>query len=250
MPLRLVVLAAVSLALACGGSPSSPSPEPAPTSPSPAPQPSPLPSGNFRVSGIVTDEETGVPIVDARVTVAYRFAAGPRGATAGARTDGGGRYELNFPLSANQTDGLISVEPPRGHWVHVQSLPRIGDVIRNVGLRRERTVVAGGQSIVASIRPDSSLVWDVEWDPWVFANLNNVWEELYVSADSTGTLTIEARPDADGVVPTVSCPYGGCPAGAPGTVSFPVKAGSRYYFSIAIPITTAPQRYEVSASVR
>jgi hypothetical protein len=250
MPSRLIVIIpVVALALACGGSPSSPSPEPSPT-PQPTPQPSPFPSGDYRVSGIVTDGETGVVIVGARVIVAYRSGTNFRQSLAEARTNGGGRYELNFPLSANQTDGLISVQPPPGYWIYVQSLPRNTDVVRNVGLRPERTFVADGPPIVASIQRDSSLVSDHEWDPWVFANPNSVWEELYVSTESTGTLTIEARPDAGGLVPTVSCPYGGCPAGASGAVSFPVRGGSRYYFTIAIPITSAPQRYDVSASVR
>jgi hypothetical protein len=150
-------------------------------------------------------------------------------------------------------DGAYWGDRGSGRWTTVQLLPwGSADIVQNVRLRRVRTIAAG-QSMPLSIEPDSSLVWDQEWDPWEFLSFDTVWEQFLVSTDRDGILTVDVRPEpGGGPVPTLSCPYDGCPAAkAQGAVSIPLQSRwSPFYFSIAIPRGIAPQRYEVLTSLQ
>ena len=103
-----------------------------------------------------------------------------------------------------------------------------------------------------SVEPDSSLVWDKGWDPWIVTSFDTLSEEFRVAVPTDGVLTIDVRPGAGGDVPTLTCPYVGCPAWrVQGTISIPVEARwSPFHFSVEIPRGSAPQRYHIQTSLR
>ena len=255
-PSLLRVALCVLLAAACDSAP-------APTSPSPSPTPAPTPEPTeYRVSGIVRDAADGAPIASA--TVVLRYTQGELRT----RTDADGAYTFSvrtsqpyrnqFQIVPGDFLGLLAVgdgaylgDIGRGHWTTVQLLPWTPEVVHNVRLRPVRTLTAG-QSMGLSVAPDSSLVWDKEWDPWVFPSFDALAEEFRVSVQTNGLLTIDVRPEAGDHVATLTCPYVGCPAWrVQGTVSIPVEARwSPFYFSVEIPRASAPQRYEIQTSLR
>ena len=126
---------------------------------------------------------------------------------------------------------------------NIQALPLgVADVVRNLRLRRHRTITAG-QSIVILIERDSSLAIDLD-SMYAF---DHVWEFVDVVSVGTGTLTVEARPaEAGGIVPNMFFGF----ARPPGTLSIPVEAGRVYGIGILIPTWAAPQRYEVFTSLQ
>ena len=67
-----------------------------------------------------------------------------------------------------------------------------------------------------------------------------------------GKPDVDVRPGAGGDVPTLTCPYVGCPAWrVQGTISIPVEARwSPFHFSVEIPRASAPQRYHTQTSLR
>ena len=86
--------------------------------------------------------------------------------------------------------------------------------------------------------------------------LDWVWERLHIRVADAGALTVHARPELGGVVPSlaVSCVYviDNClfdwvkpPAGS-GTGSLIMKVNSLFEIRLAIPSQMAPQRYEVA----
>jgi hypothetical protein len=209
------------------------------------------------------DAVDAVPIASA--TVVLRHTQGELRT----RTDATGAYALAFDTSQpypqpfqklpgdfvgllTAGDGAYLGDIRRGHWTTVQLVPwGTPDVVQNVRLRPVRTLAAG-QSIALSVESDSSLPWDREWDPWMFPSFDTLWEEFRVSVDRDGVLTIDARPEAGGVVATLPCPYVGCPSWrVQGTVSIAVEARwSPLYFSVEIPRASAPQRYEIQTSLQ
>jgi hypothetical protein len=228
--------------------------------------PTPLPeSSRYRVSGIVMDAADAAPIANA--TVVLRHAEGHLTA----QTDGDGAYAFSFETSQPYAPprenvpadilGLLVVrdgpywgDVGRGHWTTVQLLPwHTKDIERNVRLRPVRTLAAG-QSIALSVESDSSLAWDQEWDPWIFLSFDTLREEFRVSVERDGVLTIDARPEASGVVATLTCWYVGCPSSqVRGTVSISIAVQARQsplYFSVEIPRASAPQRYDIQTSLR
>lgn len=232
----------------------------APTTPSPAPTPLPE-SPQHRVSGIVSDAASGAPIANAIVMLRYT------GGTLTTRANGDGFYAFSFDASQPHREPFWSNPPTilgllitsdgtnpgaaSRHWTAVQSLPwGTRDIVHNVRLRPVRTLAAG-QSMGLSVEPDSSLVWDSEWDPWTFVSFDAVREEFLVSVQTDGMLTIDARSEAGGAA-TLTCRYGGCPDWrVQGTVSIPVQAHwSPLYFAVEIPPGSAPQRYAITASLR
>jgi hypothetical protein len=183
-----------------------------------------------------------------------------------ARTDGNGFYAFSFdttgpyrpPFGATPVDslGLLVIssgtqvgEISHRYWTAVQLLPwDATEIVHNVRLRPVITLAAG-QSMALSIEPDSSLEFDPEWDPWTFVSYGTLWEEFFVSVPTDGVLTINARPDGDGV-PTLLCQYGGCPSfRVQGTVSIPAHAGT-FYLAVEIPRASAPQRFDIQTSLR
>ena len=71
-------------------------------------------------------------------------------------------------------------------------------------MRRKRTLEAG-QLIVVTIQPDGLLAHDGE--DWMA--LDWVWERLHIRVADAGALTVHARPELGGVVPSLAvfCVY-------------------------------------------
>jgi hypothetical protein len=118
-------------------------------------------------------------------------------------------------------------------------------------------MINAGQSIVLSIDADSSLAYDGEdWN-----TLDWVWEKFHVRAADAGTLTVDTRSGAGGIVPSLALfciwvvdncadsPWVQVPAGT-GKGSRRVQADSRFEVRVAIPTRVAPQRYEVATSLQ
>ena len=236
----------------------------APTPPSPIPGPGSTPEFlKLRVDGIVTDAAGAAPIAGATVMLQHSLGE------LTTRTDENGAYAFSFyrgqpyrPRFVNTPGDILGLLIVRtgahwgdisgGHWTSVQILPwGIMDLVQNVRLRPVRTLQAG-QSLGLSVEPDSSVVWDQEWDPWTFPRLDTVWEEFFVSVPADGILTVDVRPEAGGIAGILECRYVGCPAWrVERTVSIPVEARwSPLYFSVQIPRASAPQRYEIQTSLR
>ena len=158
-----VVLCGV-LASACDSAP-------VPTTPAPMPE-----SIQYSVSGIVMDAADAPA---ARANVMLRHNEG----MLVTRTDANGAYAFSFRTSQPYQNraklpedflGLLIVGDDKdlvdirhAQWTTVQLLPwGKPDVVHNVRLRPVRTLTPG-QSMALSVEPDSSLVWDKEWDPWI-----------------------------------------------------------------------------------
>lgn len=253
-PVAVLIVALVS---ACNG-PSTPTPTPPPPPGGPSPT-----LVRYQVSGIVTDE-TGSPIAGASVSVDYsrggEFSSPssfcPHFCWLSTVTNDGGYYEVVFepglgPVFGANGAGLIHTWRD-GYWTNIQLLPRgAPDIVRNLPLRRVRTLSAG-QSTTVSIEPESSLCSDLE--DWFI--LTSRCENVEILVDKAGTLTVDARAmEAGGGVPVVffatSGEYTRGQERQPGTVSVGVRAGNRYRIFVGIPSgIVAAQRYEVSTSLR
>ncbi|HEX7780463.1 MAG TPA: hypothetical protein VF424_14545 [Vicinamibacterales bacterium] len=192
------------------------------------------------------------------------FFSGARLATTSTNVDG--HYEIVFESTAPgfvSITAVLLIHAGGGEYEHyyAQALPSAtADIVKNLRLRRTRTVEAG-QSIAISIDRDSSLAVD-GGDWWV---LDKVWERVHVRVPDAGTLTVDARPEVGGIVPPLAvfsvCIADNCffswvdtPAGS-GTgsliVNTPiVKANSLFEIRLAIPSGSAPQRYEVATSLQ
>ena len=152
--------------------------------------------------------------------------------------------------------GLVYAGGNDEYELSTQLLPSgAAEIVKNVRLRRGRTINAG-QSITVPIEPDSSLAWDDE--DWL--DRNRVWEKLHVRAHAAGTLTIDARPEAGGSGPSLAvfCVYvkDNClfnwvkaPLGS-GTASLNVQADSLFEVRVVIRTPALPQRYVVSTSLQ
>jgi hypothetical protein len=250
---------------ACGSTPTSPStPIPSPT-PTPSPTPAPAPSSPVvtHLNGRVTDE-AGSPLSGILVAVDYSGGGGsssppsncPGFATfcwLATRTNGGGFYEAEFllnpkPLGVGVHGYIYTVD--EGYETNVQPLPFGSNVVHNLRLRRPRQIDVG-QSMAVTVEPDSSLCSDLE-DLYAFGYR---CEYVRVAARSPGTLGIEMRADAGGVVPTVFWTTTGNYAGIivrsgdPSTVSVPITGGV-YNIMAGIPVGTAAQRVTVHTSMK
>ena len=236
--------------------PSAPQPVPTPT-----PKPTPTPTATrYHVSGVVADE-AGSPIANARIEIDYAPPPGQLFAFVQSTANGSGFYEVDFETNGPFTNffQLLNLEPTAGvlyawsedYQDNIQLLPwGATDIVKNLRLRRVRTITAG-EPITVSIEPDSSICSDRE--DWFLPDRK--CHQFEVLADSAGTLTIEARPeDASGIVTTVFSATTGFYRGqklGPGTVSlFGVLAGKSYRIFVGIPDGTAPQRYTVSTSLQ
>lgn len=113
--------------------------------------------------------------------------------------------------------------------------------VRNIRLRRTRTIVAG-QSIAVAVEPDSSLCEMRE------ISVTTMCEWVVVRYPVGGTLTVDARPEAASIVPTVRT----WDREGHGALALPVTTEDFDFASvaIAIPVGMAPQRSEVRTSLR
>jgi len=134
-----------------------------------------------------------------------------------------------------------------GYETSIQWLPTGSTTaVQNFQLRPVRRISAGASTVV-SVEPDSSLCSDLE-DWWV---LSRRCEVVRIEA-TAGTLVVEARAEAGGVVPLVFSATTGNYAGqtpGPGTVSLQARGGT-YQIFVGIPDGMASQRFEVLTSLR
>jgi hypothetical protein len=220
-------------------------------------------SQQIRVSGFVFDDDGAGPIANATLTLVHNQG----GLTT--RTDGKGAYAFSFETNGPflrpsppfrvvppNTLGLLITDARTSggadtHSTSVQLIPwGATEIEHHVRLRSAKTVAAG-ESMELLVTPDSSISWDEESEPWLYAPFDTLWEHFYVSVPADGVLTIVALPRPGGIAATLRCDYGGCSSyRAQDTVSLPVRAGSRIWFTLEIPRTRAPQRFDIQTSLR
>ncbi len=207
-----------------------------PTAPRFQPPSPPLEQTIYHLSGVVTDENFA-PIGGAEVGLSVVPGGFYMHRTV---TDPNGRYRLDFPY---RSPPIIAVGASNTVGVTLQMLDWAGGdtLVKNLRIRRTRTVDAG-ESVVTSIDPDSSLCsWEFE------TSQDMICEWLIVRFEGPGTLTVEARSlDGGTVAPLVGWDF----RGTPGAASFRLQqAGvSRIPINLAIDHDRAPQRYEVRTS--
>lgn len=251
----------VSLAWACDSAPPPTFPSPPPPSPS---SPTPPPPGTFaryHLSGRVTDQ-AGSPISGALVEVDYGKGGGesspPSHCSSFASfcwlmtsTNERGDYAVEFEPGPWSRGGIgYAFSRHDGYETNIQWLPTgSANAVQSFRLRPVRRISAG-RSTVVSVEPDSSLCSDLE-DLW--GVLDHRCEVVRIDA-TAGTLVVEARAAAGGVVPLVFWATTGNYAGVitrpgPGTVSIPVQGGT-YQIFVGIPDGAASQRFDVLTLLR
>ena len=241
----MLSVAALISALACGGS--------NPTSP--AASGSQQSTAGYSVSGVVTDD--GGSLVPNAVVILDHGPRlpdlNPETLRLTTRTSGDGRYQFNI------TPGQVraGVEPfamiraytytnVQTHTANTQLLAREGtSATRNIRLTRLR-VIGAGQSADVTIDADSSLC-DVG-----NISLTTRCEWVRITHSNYGTLTVEARSQTGGMVPTVRTRRNA----GPGTLTelaepelFDFEYGQTDV-AIQVPVGTAPQRFAVSTTFR
>ena len=210
----------------------------------------------YNVSGIVTNDD-GSPVANAQLTLYYDDSF----KSVNTSTDARGDYRIAFESArsgykgnANVAGAIFYVGGGDYENLYVQAVPwGTADIVKNLHLRRVRSVNAG-ESIVVSIDSDSSLAFDGE--DWM--RMDWVWEKLHVRVADAGTLTVAARPASGGHVPQIAvfCVYlaDNCLTdwvdAQPGTAARRVKANSLFEIRLAIPREMTPQRYEVATSLQ
>jgi len=231
-------------------SPSAPQPELTETL-APTPSTSPI---RYNLSGIVTDDD-GLPVVNAQLELYHDNTF----KTAKTSTDARGHYSITFETVFGNFDGNPRVVGAiyytgGGDYEnnYVQAVPwGTADVVKNLRLRRVRTINAG-ESVVISIEDDSSLAYDGD----DYLRMDSLWEKFHVRVADAGILTVDARP-AEGTVPRldIACRFviDNCLGShfvngpiVPGKSSRFVNANSLFEIRLAIPTPMAPQRYKVS----
>ena len=136
----------------------------------------------------------------------------------------------------------LSSRLPGEYPSHAQLLDEQGvSSVTNIRLRRAR-ILSAGQSTSVAIESDSSLC-DIRG-----ISATTICEWVSVRYPTDGTLTVEARPDAGSIVPTVQSWSGQ----GHGTLALPVTTEDFDFVNVAIviPRGMAPQRYEVSTTLR
>ena len=234
--------------IASGSARAVPTPSPTPSvTPTPSPSPSPQPV-LVQFLGAVTDED-GTPLVGANVGVEYRDSFG-RSQWKDLTTIAGGRYSTHLPAKAGSLyslpDGLALVYAWSGSdWdFNVQAVA--GNQSENeVNFRLSRRLnVTPGDSVTLTVDNSSSLC--IDWDTII--NFQARCGNVYLTANATGLLTVEAQPlSPGGVVPLVELVYYG--TAKPGKASAQVKARDFVQVRIQIPSDIAPQQYLVTTSM-
>jgi hypothetical protein len=214
-----------------------------PLAPAPPPPRPPVPT----LSGFVRDDN-GSPVANHEVAL-EEFFTGNKQATTSTNVDGYYEMVLGSVTASGYGGSFIHVGGGEYQHHYVEALVNI---VQNLSLRRIRTVEAG-RSIVISIDRDSSLAVD-GGDWWV---RDEVWERLQIRVTEAGAVIVDARPEVGGIVPSlmviVRCDDDNCFTDwvrDSGIVSLWVKANSRVEIRVAIPIGSAPQRFEVATSLQ
>ena len=219
-----------------------------------APTPTPAPAAKYNLSGIVTDDN-GSPVANAQLALHYEIKS------ATTSTDASGRYSISFETTWTAFDGNAGVVGAIYYTgggdfenYHVQAVPSgTADVVKNLRLRRVRTLNAG-ESTIISIDADSSVAYDGE--DWLM--MDWVWEKLHVRVAEAGILTVEVRPPSGGVAPQLGIlcrlVIDNCASEfverprVPWRQSRYVNANSLFEIRVAIHSAMAPQPYEVTTS--
>src|SRR5688500_17201565 len=229
-------------ALGCGG-PAAPLPLPGDSS-------TPGATAGYSVSGVVTDDG-GARVANAVVILDH----GPRLPDLNpetlqltTRTSADGRYQ--FTILPSQV--RAGVEPfamiraytytnVQTHTATTQLLAREGTgATRNIRLKRLR-VIGAGQSAGGRIGADRTLC-DIG-----NISLTTRCEWVRIVYDTYGTLTVEARSQTGGIVPTVRSWRN---AGQGTLTELADDEYGQTDVAIAVPVGTAPQGFTVSATIR
>lgn len=235
----LVVLAA--LAAACGSS--------APTAPTSLPSPAP-PGGtsvvrreptSFTMTGGVTDD-TGMPIAGAKVSIWLDYED-----LATVRTDGGGRFALDFVAApgANHIPGhdpagteyalaFVNVEAAGYEPYSRYALGTSAQLVETIRLRRVLRIGAS-ESTTVTVEPDDSVcVLDV------WPGRERICRTLRIVSPRSGLLTVEAVAVNPGSM-SPSLELYGADAGAPRSnpTVLPITGGAEYVAHVGLPWGTA-----------
>jgi len=232
-------------ALGCGGTPTPLSPDSS----------TPAPTTGYRVSGVVTDDH-GATLPNAVVVLDH----GPRLPDLNAatqrvtvRTGVDGSYSLflrpeqvqvgHTPFAIIQAYTLTS-RLPGDHFSYAQVLDGQGtSAVKNIRLRRTRTIYAGQGSMTIGFDSDSSLC------AFAGVSVTTLCEWFVVRSSTAGTVIVEARPEGGGMVPTLRS----WNDVGQGTISSSIDADEDLPYvevAIAIPVGTASQRYNVVATLK
>lgn len=234
-----LLVAVILLATACGSSSRS-------TPSAPTPPPRPPTSALYHVSGTVTDED-GAPVPDANVVVYYPLSGdttrtpGSLARDTSTTTDERGRYSLEFwadvvtpgshvPYAlAVLTAGQHFTE--REHDVQLAETSGTTEIVKNLRLRRFRTIRVG-ETAVVSVHPDSALCFDYD----TLFSLNTQCGWVRVTVNSGESVKAEASPtEPGGIVPRIIVES---------------ATSNSYRVGVEIPVGTAPQQYVVSTAPR
>ena len=265
LPAAVLVL---SLSWACGPSPSAPT---LPESTLPSVPSTPAPT-RYHVSGFVADEH-GSPAANAPVDVWYsgpdEFRAIHTAKKMGTFTTADGRYDVSFEVgspgflgNANVVGLVRTRTMGQNERVNdIQLLPAgKADIVRNLRYRHVPTIDAGG-SIAVSIGSESPRTFAPSGDIYGTSNppdLSRVGETFRVIVGASGTLTVGLQLGFDAAL-RGSCwwgkdcsdePFTQFTQSSPGSISAKVQDGSIYQLTVSIPSVIAPQRYEVTTSIR
>jgi hypothetical protein len=255
--LTLVVILAASGA--CNSNPT------APTTPS-----TPAATGGadlrlFHLSGVVTDED-GQPLPNAAVVINrydVRLDGRPGYAVrwTETRTDGQGRYEMDFEALRNGYHSSWLQNVVAFGYAHVDTDGHEKDlqffasststVVGDFRLERRLRLAADGTATV-TFRSDESIC-----DGDASLNYEDLCRYVRITVPADGTLTVSASPSSGGATSpyllVIEDPISGanaCPCGR-GTVSYPVRAGSESLVAINIPrASSQPRSYAVTTSFR
>ena len=217
----------------------------------------------MHLTGRVTDEG-GSPLSGVLLEVDYSSGGGPSNPPSNCpgiatfcwfltRTNGSGYYEAEFQLSPRPLGGGIYgyiYSLVEGYSTNVQPIPFGSSAVQNLRLRRPRRIDVG-ESATVTVEPDSSICLDLE-DLYAYGYR---CEYVTVVARSPGTLLVEMRTDAGGIMPTVFWTTSGNYTGPivrsndPATATIPISGGV-YNIMAGIPVGAPTQRVTVNTSMR
>jgi hypothetical protein len=237
---RQLPIAILIGALGCGGAA-------APLSPDSS---SSAATTGYSVSGVVTDDfgsliPNAVVILDHGPNLPDLNAATLRLTT---RSGGDGRYQFSIapgqvragaePFAMIRAYTYTNVQT---HSANVQLVAREGtSATRNIRLTRLR-VIGAGQSAGVPIDADSSLC------DFGDISLTTRCEWVRIVYDTYGTLTVEARSQTGGIVPTLRTWRN---AGQGTLTELADDEYGQTNVAIQVPVGTAPQGFTVSATIR
>jgi hypothetical protein len=217
----------------------------------------------FHISGVVTNED-GQPLLNAEVVINRITALGDGKPDFTAvtwtetRTDAQGRYEMDIEAARNAYHAFWLTDIVAFGYAHTDTGEYANDtqfftsatstVVRNFRLNRF-VQLAAGDSATVTFRPDDGVCAESDF-------LRTLCRHVRISVPTDGTLTVSAAPLNGVTAPAffivVDDPLtgGACPCG-PGSVTYPVLAGTVSLVAIGIPpVFSQPQSYAVTTVFR